>query len=289
MEASTQIAAEIEIEKAHSDENPVKPATQPTAFPPATLFGTHVRKLTSAIVGQEYEISVLLPPGYDDSPEKTYPVVYVLDGDWWFGVAAHMGYFHMVGGDLPPVIIVGIGWHIQSFDDWNLRRNRDFVPEPIEMLPGSGGAANFLSFIETELIPFVNANYRSNPGHQSLAGDSGGGFFVLYALLQKPGLFRGIVCGSPANWVRPSILNDIEKQFAESGKSLPANVYIAFGALEGDWVKPAEDFYRLLESRNYEGLTLKFELLDGETHTSVLARTLMTGLRHILKTSTGVL
>jgi predicted alpha/beta superfamily hydrolase len=290
MDASTQVATQTEVEKAHSGENPVKPATQQAAFPPATLFGTHVRNIPSAIVDQEYEISVMLPPDYDTAPEKSYPVAYILDGDYGFSFTAHSGYFHMVGGDLPPMIIIGIGWHIQSFDDWSLRRNRDFVPEPIDMLPGSGGAANFLSFIEMELLPFVNANYRTDPTNQTLVGASGGGFFALYALLQKPGLFRGIVSGSPGHWVRPSILSDIERQFAETGKPLPANVYISFGGLEEDWcVKPAEEFYHLMESRNYAGLSLKYELLDGETHTSVLARAMLTGLRHVFKTSTGVI
>lgn len=283
---NVQLDALFKARKSDPDGNPVKLAstTLQSTFPPATLFGTHVRRFTSAIVGQEYEISVMLPPGYDDAPEKTYPVAYVLDGDYGFSFVAHSGYFHMIGGDLPPMIIIGIGWHIQSFDDWNLRRNRDFVPEPIDMLPGSGGAANFLSFIDTELIPFVNANYRIDPTNQTLVGASGGGFFVLYALLQRPGLFRGIVSGSPGHWVRPSILNNMEKQFAESGKPLPAKVYISFGTLESEWAKPAEDFYHLLLSRKYEGLSLTFELLDGETHTSVLARAMLTGLRNVFKT-----
>lgn len=255
------------------------------SYPRANLFGTHVRKLASSIVEQEYEISVWLPPGYDESPETKYPVLYVLDADVLFGVAAHMGWMLIAGGDVPPMIIVGIGWHIQSFDDWSVKRSRDFTPVAMDMLPGSmeGGAANFLSFIETELLPLINANYRTDPSNQNIWGHSGGGFFVLYALLQKPKLFRGIVAGSPAIWSWSSGMTEIEKAFAESGKPLPVQVYMAFGALEGDWVKPAEEFYNTLLSRNYGGLVLKYELLDDETHTSVMAPLFITGLRAILK------
>jgi predicted alpha/beta superfamily hydrolase len=212
-------------------------------------------------------------------------VLYVLDGDITFGVAAHMGWMMVVGQDIQPMIIVGIGWHIQSFDDWNARRSRDFMPEAHEMLPAStnDGAANFLAFIETELIPFVSTNYRTDADNQNLWGHSGGGSFALFALLQRPGLFRGIVSGSPAIWPHPHIYEEMEKKLFEAGKTLPVKLYVAFGALEGDWVKPAEDFYRTLANRNYAGFTGKYELLDGETHTSVIPRLFVTGLREIMK------
>lgn len=253
------------------------------SFPPATLFGIHTRKLSSSIVGQEYEISVWLPPGYNDSTDKTYPVIYVLDGDVLFGTAAHMGGTLVFGEDAPAMIIVGIGWAITSFDDWNYRRSRDLMPCVSEMLPISGGEANFLAFIETELIPFINANYRTDPTYQILAGASAGGLFALYALLQKPELFRGIISGSPAIWVCAETMMELEKLFAESGKMLPATVYISFGSLEGEWVQPAEAFYNALASRNHTGLVLKYEVLDGETHSSVIARAFVTRLRAIFK------
>jgi hypothetical protein len=76
---------------------------------------------------------------------------------------------------------------------------------------------------------------------------------------------------------------ELEKSFAESGKVLSASVYMSFGSLEGEWVKPAEAFYNALASRNHTGLVLKYEVLDGETHSSVIARAFVTGLRAIFK------
>lgn len=254
-------------------------------YPPATLFGTHARKLASAIVGREYEVSVWLPLDYDASPDKPYPVLYILDADVSFGMAAHMVWMMVAGGDIPPMIVVGVGWGIQGWDDWNVQRDRDYLPVAVEFLPGSeeGGAGRFLSFLDTELIPFINSEYRVNSGKQYIWGHSASGLLATYALLQKPGLFHGIVAGSPAIWICSALITELEEQLAQSGKPLHTLLYMAFGALEGEWVKPAEDFYHTLVRRNYVGLTAKYELLDGETHTSAIAPLFIKGLREIMK------
>src|SRR5438270_578199 len=52
-------------------------------FPTVDLPGTQVRKITSAIVaGQEYELDISLPAGYNTN--KKYPVLYVMDSQWDF-------------------------------------------------------------------------------------------------------------------------------------------------------------------------------------------------------------
>ena len=257
----------------------------PESFPPATLFGTHTPKLTSSIVGIEYEISVWLPPDYDSASDKTYPVLYVLDADYMFGLAAHMSWLLIIGEDIPPIIIVGIGFHIQSFEDLVIQRDRDLFPVVVEGFPGSydDGSAKFLSFIEIELIPFMNTNYRIDPTLQNIWGNSAGGMFALYTLFHRPGLFQGVISGSPQFGLCPNVFEAMERAFAESHKALPAKVYMAMGALEGNEVKLTEALSHTLASQNYQGLTLKYEVLDNETHTSCAARLFITGLREILK------
>ena len=50
-------------------------------FPLATIPATEVRVLSSTIANQDYQISVALPFHYEDNPQKTYPVLYVLDAN----------------------------------------------------------------------------------------------------------------------------------------------------------------------------------------------------------------
>ncbi len=61
-------------------------------YPRAALFGTEARTLFSTIRGRDYHLSVALPDSYTTSTQA-YPVIYVLDGDFNFGVAAGLTRF----------------------------------------------------------------------------------------------------------------------------------------------------------------------------------------------------
>jgi hypothetical protein len=61
-------------------------------YPRAALFGTEQRTLFSTIRGREYHLSIALPDSYKTSTQA-YPVIYVLDGDFNFGVAAGLTRF----------------------------------------------------------------------------------------------------------------------------------------------------------------------------------------------------
>ncbi|MEO8394774.1 MAG: alpha/beta hydrolase-fold protein [Chloroflexota bacterium] len=252
------------------------------SYPPATLFGTHVRKLTSSIVGQEYEILVWLPPGYAES-EAAYPVVYMLDASLSFGMTVCATLPLIWGDDVPAFIIVGIGYTAHSFDDIGGYRDRDFTPSALADVPEAGGADKFLAFIETELTPFVNSNYRVDPLNQNIWGYSLAGVFVLYALLQKPSLFRGVIAGSPSlRWAK-SVIFPLEEKFSESHTALPVYLFLSIGSEEGEVVEVVETFSRILASRNYDGLLLRAEVFSNEGHTSSVARSYVSGLRTIFK------
>ena len=115
--------------------------------------------INSQAVGEERTILVQVPANYDRTDAR-YPVVYMLD--------AHAPQNAMIaglveqqawGGVMPEVIVVGIQ---------NTTRTRDMTPTPSDR-QGAGGAAKFLQFIETEVIPFVEKNYRTDP-YRVLAG-----------------------------------------------------------------------------------------------------------------------
>ena len=65
------------------------------------------------------------------------------------------------------MIIVGI--------DNSSRRSQDLLPQ-------FEGVGNFLTFIQEELIPYVDGNYRTKPTDRTLAGGSDGCIFALYTL-----------------------------------------------------------------------------------------------------------
>ncbi len=107
--------------------------------------------------GVEYVIYISLPPEYLNS-DKTFPVIYVLDGDLTFGIAYNSRVLMSYGKEIPEAILVGLAYK-EGFENIHNNRLRDFTPtvwseEQIEKFTGvsgiknSGGADAFLNFLE---------------------------------------------------------------------------------------------------------------------------------------------
>lgn len=221
---------------------------------PAAPMGGSVtsRSVTSAITGSSYPLSVYLPPASAGS-RATLPVVYALDGDWWFQELVSIA-----ESTRSRVIIIGIGN--------NALRVRDYVPANT-CNPGGGGNVAFLSFIRLELIPFVEGSIGGDAARRVLIGHSYGGTFVLYALFaQAPGAhaFHSYLASDSSISCMPEAVNAWESAYAAAYTSLPVRVHIshAGGA-------PNVEFAQRLASRRYNGLLLKEQGYAG-THTGII-------------------
>jgi hypothetical protein len=154
-------------------------------YPPVELKGTQLLKFKSGINSQNYEIYLELPKSYNDSINKRYPVLYVLDGQWFFPSIIETRESMHYEGYLPEMIVVGIGWP----DKFHANRNRDFFPANTQNSTLGGGAPSFLKVLKDEIIHFVDSTYRSDKTNNILQGQSAGGAFALYALFHDPTLF----------------------------------------------------------------------------------------------------
>lgn len=233
--------------------------------PRAALYGTEARTLFSAIRGQEYHLSVALPDSYTSSTQA-YPVIYVLDADFNFGVAAGLTRFSCWFRSLPELIIVGIGYDIDSTDEFVALRDLDFDP------PGMPGASSesvanlFLDALTQEIIPFVNANYRTIPSDRCLQGYSAGGIFVLYALFQQPDAFQRYISGSAIRKHAEDYWAQHDAQLAARSAGTPIQLYLSIGEQEEDDMLSYQRFVALLQNGNYPGLRVTSEIYPGEGH-----------------------
>jgi predicted alpha/beta superfamily hydrolase len=70
----------------------------------------------------------------------------------------------------------------------NVDRNRDYTPTyaPNQKggleFPTSGKAEKFLEYLKSELFPYIESNYKTQP-YRILAGWSLGGLFTVYTFL----------------------------------------------------------------------------------------------------------
>ncbi len=246
---------------------------------------TEVRTLHSSALGRDYKIDVALPVSYSSSTTDNYPVVYLLDADLWFGAVADPTRLLHWEGELPEFIIVGIGYGISWNDPDEFLRLReiDLTPTNVEASPGSGGAGEFLRFIEEELFPFIDSNYRTNPVDRTVAGLSDGALFSLYVLFHAPETFSRYIVVSPHLAWDDRVIFQYEDGFFKKNTGLPTKLFLAVGSLDRDFASDLSQFHRRLEDRNYAGLEMEMVILDQETHLSVFPAAFSKGLRAIFQ------
>jgi predicted alpha/beta superfamily hydrolase len=249
-----------------------------TLPPRVEIPGTQVLTLSSSNVpGQEYALQIALPRGYSDTT-RTFPVAYILDGQWDFALVQALYGEQFYDGFVPDVILVGITWGGTNPNVDSLRA-RDFTPTHNDQLPQSGGASRFLAFIKGELIPFVEARFRASRNDRILMGSSFGGLFTLYAMFHETELFHRYIAPSPAlGWNGDALFAD-EKAFAASTSQLPAKLYMTIGEYED--VPRFERFVGQLKSRTYAGLDLQTRVLENTGHSGSKAEGYTRGLQHV--------
>jgi hypothetical protein len=240
-----------------------EPAEAPDLVP---IFTTDIRTYSSTATGRDYTVYVVLPLSYEMA-EHSYPVIYITDGDYMTIPAASIATGLALDQEVPEVITVGIGYG-GTLDVAQERREEDMAV---------GGQESFLQFLQEELIPDIEANYRADPAARTLMGFSLGGDFSLYALFHAPDTFANIIAGSPGcGWC-----SIYETEYAEKHKTLPVRLFVSEGSLETANILPTERFVKGLQASDYDGLVLEYAILDGETHMSAWPRTFTNSIKWI--------
>lgn len=200
--------------------------------------------------GVPYRIFVTRPAG--EPPAEGWPMLYLTDGNACFPIAAAA---HAIqspypkGTNIEPGIVVAIGYPTDAPFDL-VRRAWDLTPPPGRTYPpyspGSpevitGGAQQFLTFIETILKPHIASRFPVNSKRQTLFGHSFGGLFALYALFTEPERFNSYVAASPSIfWEDRRILE------FEADLSLPEGIekrvlHLSAGEFEADRLAPFQE------------------------------------------------
>jgi uncharacterized protein len=256
---------------------------------PVCLDNTEQFSITSKYVAEEtYVIQVGLPIGYTPS-KKSYPVLYVLDGDKSFGMTKEIADWLMWSKEIKDIIVVGISYG-QGMDAWWSKRARDYShcadTINVNWVKQAGGADNFLKFVKNELFPVINKNYITNQDSIAIMGLSLGGMIGTYILFKQPELFKGYIIIAPSlGWNNNSILK-MEDDYSGNHKELNKLVYMAYGSLDNNTVlvaNPTAEFIHTIKMRNYEGLKFISQVFEGEGHISVFSTALTNGLKSIFE------
>lgn len=225
--------------------------------------------INSQILGEERPVIVYLPEGYHQSKNK-YPVLYLLDGGAHFHHATGIIQFLSRNGRMPQTIVVAIP---------NTDRSRDFTPSTVKEMQNSGGADNFLNFMQNELIPFVGGNYRTQP-YRILFGHSLTAMFSIYTLAARPNLFNAYIAASPYLMYDDEIIIKKVKDSFNKKAVFNKSLYMTIGN-EPAYVESLGKFTGLLDSNSSNGLEWKFVKMESEDHGTIPHKTIYDGLEFI--------
>ncbi len=217
-------------------------------------------------LNEDRTLNIYLPASYHPDSLRKYPVIYLLDG------SADEDFIHTVGivqfgtypwiNMLPESIVVGIA---------NVDRKRDFTfPTMVEQdkkdFPTTGGSASFIQFLEQELQPFIEQNYRTNDT-TTIIGQSLGGLLATEILFKQPEMFMNYIIVSPSIWWDgESLLNTEAKQ-----NENPIFIYITAGVDEDPvMVQDVTALAGKLAQYKRSDLSLYFKLFEGQNHGNIL-------------------
>lgn len=236
------------------------------------VVGEKIR-IRSKVLNEEREIWIWLPEEYSKGEAK-YPVLYLLDGEWHFQHVT--GLIHFLSwervGRIPKMIVAAVV---------NTSRSRDFSPAP---WPGyeyyTGGGDHFVTFLERELIPAVQREFRVS-SQKILAGHSLAGTFALYAFLTHPDLFDAYLTLSPCLFWHERFMLKKARELIEKKDRLDKKLYIAHEYSEGEPAATMREFEIMLEQQAPSKLQWESIFMKGDDHFSYILKAFTEGLEFV--------
>ncbi len=201
----------------------------------------HSRSLEKTLTGESADrsVSIYLPPSYESSPQKRYPVIYLLHGitdtdETWIKPWTKNDAWQSV----PDVMNHGItekrfGEMIVVMPDARSNWGGSFYTN-------SSATGNWEDFIVGDLVSYIDGKYRTlaQVGGRGLAGHSMGGYGAIKLGMKHPDVYSVVYGINPAvlGWGQdlsadnPAFTFLITKQPKTIEEALPGGLY-ALGAI----------------------------------------------------------
>ena len=240
-----------------------------------------VDSIYTKILGEERPIWIHVPESVDKS--KKYPVIYLLDGNFHFdGVLTLMNYLHRFD-QIPEMVIVGIPNTNRMLDltpsYMKVSRDGDPIPKGV-----NGGGEMFTSFLEKELIPYVEETYPVTK-HRTFIGHSLGGLLVVNTLIHHSEIFDNYIAIDPSLWWNNQNLLKESKEVMAKEKFKNKSLYIAVANTLRDGMTIANvkkdtsdasmhirsilDFAKVADSNTQNEMFFDWKYYEKENHGSI--------------------
>ena len=232
-----------------------------------------IRTIKSKILNEDRVLNIYLPQNFEKT--RSYPIIYLLDGSMnedFIHVTGLIQFFNQMYS-MPETIVVGIA---------NIDRKRDFtfhtyLKDLQKDYPTTGHSDKFISFLEKELKPYVESQFKTTDKY--LFGQSLGGLLATEILLKKPEMFNNYFIISPSLWWDDQSLLKQAPQLLAKIPDTKKFVYVSVGKGEHPvMVKDAEAFYDVLKKSNKKNWKVEYKMMETDNHATILHRSLYEGL-----------
>ncbi|UXH79548.1 alpha/beta hydrolase [Roseateles amylovorans] len=216
-------------------------------------------------------LQVWLPPGYENEPQRRYPVLYLQDGQNVFDAAAAGAEWSVdetaqrlvVSGAIQPLIIVAVSNSPQRADDYTATRI------VVDGAAQGGNAAAYARHLIEEIKPAIDARYRTlkDATHTAVGGSSLGGNLSLWLAMHHNEVFGAALVVSPALWWDDEFpIRDVARTPLPMSLARP-RLWIDMGDGEGERaIRQLRKLRQQLFNRGWDRSTLNYQEAPGATH-----------------------
>ena len=214
--------------------------------------------LYSDILKEKRNLVISLPKSYKSSKKRHYSVLFLLDAKKNLSHTSGSLDYLKSYGYMPDLIVVGVV---------NNKRYKDFTPTKSKKYLDieSGGANQFLEFMEHELLPYIDKKYRTR-NYKILAGHSLGGLLAINSLISKPYLFQAHFAFSPSLWWDEQLIVNRAKAFFQKTKTLENFLYLNMGKESQKTTKSINAFKAIINKNNIKQLEFISDTFLEESH-----------------------
>ena len=230
------------------------------------------RQFRSRFLPDTRDVTVYLPPGYEEDADRNYAVLYMHDGQNLFDAEnafvkgrtwrmAESADAAIESGEVEPLMIVGIA-------NAGERRLAEYTPTR-DWKMGGGEADKYGRMLTDELMPFISTRYRARPGirNTGLGGSSLGALATLYLGLKYADIFGKLAVLSPSVWWNHRVILSLVSEAAHWLPTRP-RIWLDVGDAEGERaIADTELLERRLRAKGWRpGIDLSYRQIPGGLH-----------------------
>jgi predicted alpha/beta superfamily hydrolase len=234
-------------------------------------ISNEVITIPSKVLNQERQIYIHVPKQDSTNPNKTFPVLYLLDGENHFHILSayidYLSHYEII----PPIMVVGIISKDRRKDLTPTKSTIDYFGKVDSTYNTSGGNEDFFRFLQFELIPYIETNYKVEP-YKIFAGHSFGGITTINCMFTHTDIFNAYIAISPSLWWNNKYILKLVENKLRKSEYLNKKFFYSVGneginepnSFHTDLLK----FDSLIVNRTPKGLLYKYKCYPEESHMS---------------------